>query len=297
MVIFVIIVIWKLHHYGVTRKKPHLRILKVSLLSNVHLLSNSWSDVAVTSQNLVQRVREGRQGRDREWSKWPAKHRTYALVCAKASQKPRSKSVLVWDKNWVSSDWQLFKPKNVQMFYKTIWLSKLRPTETAFLCWMSNGIWSIPYPKLWQVTQRWFCKQLHVYFLHETDWRKFWQDPRVAFIWSFPLLQEQNLSNLSWDLSKHLSPLFQTGHDALNCCTAAITQLQHDYFAVAETCFKQTQLIQREMQQHRKTQQRRCWQDFTISRFVLQNTRSFCSIKKDCWTKSLPDHKYKKNKG
>lgn len=61
---------------------------------------------------------------------------------------------------------------------KTIPVSKLHPTEAAFLCWMSNGVWSIPYPKIWQIAQRW----IHMTFLvlmRLRDLGKFWQAPEL----------------------------------------------------------------------------------------------------------------------
>lgn len=59
-------------------------------------------------------------------------------------------------------------------FKKTISVSKLHPTEVAFLCWMSNGVWSIPYPKIWRITQKW----IQMTFLVLMKLRvlgKFWQ--------------------------------------------------------------------------------------------------------------------------
>lgn len=179
-------------------------------------------------------------------------------------------------------------------FKKTILDSKLHPTEAAFLCWMNNGVWSIPYPKIWWITQRWI-QMTFLVLMRLRDLRKFWQAPGLLSYEVFHLCRAESHQLLSWDLLKLLSGLFQAGQDEWNCSAAAFTQSQHSYFTVADICYRQTQQIQRGRQRCRNIQQERCWQGL-VSTFFPQNTRSIHSVKEDCWTKFLPDHEYKKIK-
>lgn len=180
--------------------------------------------------------------------------------------------------------------------------------------WMSPGIFSI-----WDFTKTiswslfiiivhsrgWIhsgiifsCSDFLYCILTTLQWCGEWVDggraPRPS--WKCPTAEP--LGGCHTSTQRHTQTLVQmqvqAGQDERNCCTAASTQSQHYYFTVADICFKQTQLIHRQRQQCRNVQQERCWQGFTVSTFFPQNIRSIHSVKEDCWTKFLPDHKYKK---
>lgn len=167
-------------------------------------------------------------------------------------------------------------------FKKTIPVSKLHPTEAAFLCWMSNGGWSIPYPKIWQITQRWI-QMTFLVLMRLRDLGKFWQAPELLSYEVFHLCRSRISPTV---ILKLLSGLFQAGQDERNCCTAASTQSQHYYFTVADICFKQTQLIQRRRQQRRNVQQERCWQGFLYI-FCLYLLSSKYQINSQCQRRLL----------
>lgn len=247
------------------------------------------------------REREGRQGRERKWIQWAASvaHNIYFGLVLKASQKPQCKSV--WNETRTGFH-QIGNYSNLRMdscFTKQLGVSKLHPTEAAFLCWMSNGIWSILYPKIWQITERWIQKILLVSSWNsDKDLRKFWQTPGLLLYEVFHFCRSGIWPTIILrPVKTHQSviPGRPGWSELLHSCLHPVTVLL--FHSCRDICFKQAQLIQRRQQQCKNIQQKRCWQGFTIVTFFPQNTRWTHSIKEDCWTKSLPDHKYKKNKG
>lgn len=218
----------------------------------------------------------------------------YFGLVLKASQKPQCKSV--WYETRTGFH-QIGNYSNLRMdsrFTKQFWVSKLHPTKAAFLCWMSNGIWSILYPKIWQITQRWIQKTLLVSSWNsDKDLRKFCQTPQffyMKFSTSVGVESDQQLRPVKTHQS--IIPGRPRWTELLHSCLHPVTVLL--FHSCRDICFKQAELIQRRQQQCKNIQQKRCWQGFTISMFFPQKTRSFHSVKDVCWTKSLPDHKYKK---
>lgn len=119
---------------------------------------------------------------EREWKrekiKWPAMH---ALLAHQSAAKPKSKTTVqvcpgMRQKLEFHYSCNYSNTRTDSCFKKTISVSKLHPTEAAFLCWMSNGVWTIPYPKIWWIIQRWFQVTFLV-LMRLRDLRKFWQAP------------------------------------------------------------------------------------------------------------------------
>lgn len=164
-------------------------------------------------------------------------------------------------------------------FKKTISVSKLHPTEAAFLCWMSNGVWSIPYPKIWRITQRWI-QVTFLILMRLRDLRKFWQVPGLLSYEVSHLCRSRISPTVTLRLAETAYWVIPAGQDEWNRCAAAFTQSQHYYFTVAYICFKQTQLIQRGRQQCRNIPQERCWQGLSSLHSFLKILDQFKVSKK-----------------
>lgn len=113
----------------------------------MHLLSNIWSDVSLMETDSGTEM-------EREWktekinqvasnahnirqSGAKTKSKTTVQVCPGTRQEfSFIRLAIIQTQEWTA------------VLKKTISVSKLHPTEAAFLCWMSNGVWSIPYPKI-----------------------------------------------------------------------------------------------------------------------------------------------------
>lgn len=103
--------------------------------------------------------------------------------------------------------------------------------------------------------------------------------PRVAFIWSFPVVQEQNLTNCyletCWNCLVGYSRQARMNRIAVQLPSPSHSTV----ISVADIRFKQTQLIQRGRQQCRNMQER-CWQGLLSLHSFLKIPDQFTVSKK-----------------
>lgn len=164
-------------------------------------------------------------------------HNIYFDLVLKASQKPQCKSVWYETRTGFYQIGNYPNPRMDSCFTKQFWVSKLHPTEAAFLCWMSNGIWSILYPKIWQMTQRWIQKTLLVSSWNsDNDLRKFCQTPELLLYEVFHFCRSgiwptvKTCQNTSVDYSKQARINWIAAQLPSPSHSAIISQLQRHLF-------------------------------------------------------------------
>lgn len=231
-----------------------------------------------------------REWKREKWIKHPALH---ALSAHQSAAKTKSRNtVQVWPgmRQELSFRLAIIQTQEWTAFKKIISVSKLHLTEAAFLCWINKGVWSIPYLKMWWITE---VDSDDIPCFNETQrFKKALTGPRVAFRWSFPLVHKQNLTNCYLETCGNclLGYTRQPGWMELLCsCLHPVTALSF------HSCRHLLQPVTADSERKAAIQHStgEMLAGFLVSEFFPQNARSIHSVKEDCWTKFLPDHKYK----